>query len=147
MLLRVSFRSICVVVTGSVWSIKRWLCITVNSVKEVQCALGQDRVTICLTMHNKCIRVYCSWGKHYKKQHESSYRTLSARPPDKSVYWKIIFVFLTRNICCGYSKEPSQWDGFLNTQNTCLSRWDYRCTNHPYLDLCDSPLHTLQEDF
>ena len=62
-------------------------------------------------MHNKCIRVYCSWGKHYKKQYESSYRMLSARPADKSVYWKIIFVFLTQNICFEYSKEPSQWDG------------------------------------
>ena len=24
---------------------------------------------------------------------------------------KIIFLFLYQNICCGYSKEPSQWDG------------------------------------
>ena len=24
---------------------------------------------------------------------------------------KIIFVFLNLNICCGCSKEPSQWDG------------------------------------
>ena len=24
---------------------------------------------------------------------------------------KIIFLFLNQNICCGYSKEPSQWDG------------------------------------
>ena len=24
---------------------------------------------------------------------------------------KSIFLFLKRNICCGYSKEPSQWDG------------------------------------
>ena len=30
------------------------------------------------------------------------------RPPDKSAYWKIIFLFLNQNICCGYSKEPSQ---------------------------------------
>ena len=33
-----------------------------------------------------------------------------SRPPDKSVYWNIIFLFLNQNICCGYSKEPSQWD-------------------------------------
>ena len=25
--------------------------------------------------------------------------------------WKLIFWFLNQNICCGYSKEPSQWDG------------------------------------
>ena len=24
---------------------------------------------------------------------------------------KIIFLFLNQSICCGYSKEPSQWDG------------------------------------
>ena len=23
----------------------------------------------------------------------------------------LIFLFLNLNICCGYSKEPSQWDG------------------------------------
>ena len=25
--------------------------------------------------------------------------------------WKSFFLFLNQNICCGYSKEPSQWDG------------------------------------
>ena len=25
--------------------------------------------------------------------------------------WKLFFLFLNQNICCGYSKEPSQWDG------------------------------------
>ena len=29
----------------------------------------------------------------------------------KSVPKKIIFLFLNQNICCGYSKEPSQGDG------------------------------------
>ena len=24
---------------------------------------------------------------------------------------KLTFLFLTQNICCGYSKEPSHWDG------------------------------------
>ena len=38
-------------------------------------------------------------------------------------YWKTIFFILIQNICCGYSKEPSQWDGFLSTQNTCLNWW------------------------
>ena len=31
----------------------------------------------------------------------------------KLIVWnrKIVFLFLNQNICCGYSKEPSQWDG------------------------------------
>ena len=31
-----------------------------------------------------------------------------SRPLVKRVYQKIIFLFLNQNICCGYSKEPSQ---------------------------------------
>ena len=27
--------------------------------------------------------------------------------------WKLFFLFLNQNICCGYSKEPSQWDGSI----------------------------------
>ena len=26
---------------------------------------------------------------------------------------KLIFLFLIQNICCGYSKEPSQWDSYF----------------------------------
>ena len=26
-------------------------------------------------------------------------------------FWKLFFLFLNQNMCCGYSKEPSQWDG------------------------------------
>ena len=26
---------------------------------------------------------------------------------------KINFLFVNQNICCGYSKEPSQWDGSI----------------------------------
>ena len=32
------------------------------------------------------------------------------RPPDKCVYLKIVFLFLNKNTCCGYTKEPSQSD-------------------------------------
>ena len=37
--------------------------------------------------------------------------------------WKLVFLFLNQNICCGCSKEPSQWDVSLSTQNTCLNWW------------------------
>ena len=30
------------------------------------------------------------------------------RPLVKSAYQKLTFLFLNQNICCGYSKEPSQ---------------------------------------
>ena len=39
-----------------------------------------------------------------------SRHNIAVRPPDKSAYWKIIFLFLNQNICCGYSKELSRWD-------------------------------------
>ena len=32
----------------------------------------------------------------------------------------IFSLFHIQNICCGYSKEPSQWDGSFEHQNTCL---------------------------
>ena len=31
------------------------------------------------------------------------------RPPDSVRSFKFIFLFHNQNICCGYSKEPSQW--------------------------------------
>ena len=35
------------------------------------------------------------------------------RPLDQSIVQDqtFIFLFINQNICCGYSKEPSQWDG------------------------------------
>ena len=33
---------------------------------------------------------------------------LRLRPPDKSAIVELFFLFLIQNICCGYSKEPSQ---------------------------------------
>ena len=32
-------------------------------------------------------------------------------PLIRVINWKSFFLFLNQNICCGYSKEPSQWDG------------------------------------
>ena len=37
-----------------------------------------------------------------------SIRLVWFRPPDKSLYGKTISLSLIQNICCGYSKEPSQ---------------------------------------
>ena len=33
----------------------------------------------------------------------------------------IIFLFLNQNICCGCSKEPSQWDGSFGIETVILS--------------------------
>ena len=35
----------------------------------------------------------------------------ASRPQIRVSNWKLLFLFLNQNICCGYSKEPSQWDG------------------------------------
>ena len=45
--------------------------------------------------------------------HEQTYKKVLISiiiegPLVKSVYQKIIFLFLNQNICCGHSKEPSQ---------------------------------------
>ena len=67
---------------------------------------------------------------------------------------KLILLFLDRNICCGYSKEPSQWDSYLEHQRmfkqvdnillskNCLSKpacsgWTtIETLNDPFLGLC-----------
>ena len=36
--------------------------------------------------------------------------------------WKLFFLFLNQNICCGYIKEPSQWDGSFEHPKHML-RW------------------------
>ena len=35
----------------------------------------------------------------------------------------LIFLFLNQNICCGYSKEPSQWDGSFEHPKHMLNWW------------------------
>ena len=44
----------------------------------------------------------------------------AGRPPDKSANWEIILFFI-QNICCGYSKEPSQRDGSFEHPYTCFN--------------------------
>ena len=36
---------------------------------------------------------------------------MSSGPQKRVCKWKLFFLFLNQNICCGYSKEPSRWDG------------------------------------
>ena len=36
---------------------------------------------------------------------------LSSCPQIRVRNWKLIYLFHNQNICCGYSKEPSWWDG------------------------------------
>ena len=42
--------------------------------------------------------------------------TINRMPLDRSAYWKNIFLVSHPNICCGYSKEPSEWDGSFEHQ-------------------------------
>ena len=49
---------------------------------------------------------------------------------------KLIFLFLNQNICCVYSKEPSQWDGsFEHPQNMLkmMGKKYLRFQNHSYI--------------
>ena len=61
--------------------------------------------------------------KHGKLPKIYKFKTLILKKSadDKNVYktgpqirvcnWKLFFLFLNQNICCGYSEEPSRWDG------------------------------------
>ena len=54
------------------------------------------------------------WFQGSLTKDENLDRAQKIRPPDKSVHWKAIFsilILIQKNICCRYSKEPSQWDG------------------------------------
>ena len=73
----------------------------------------------------------------------------NTRPPDKSVYLKIIFLFLNQNICCGYSKEPSRWDGSFEHPKHMIKLMDKKIIailhklfllNWPYAILCRTPM-------
>ena len=37
--------------------------------------------------------------------------TTQPGPQIRVRYWKLFFLLLNQTICCGYSKEPSRWDG------------------------------------
>ena len=56
----------------------------------------------------------------------------------------LIFLFLNQNICCGYSKEPSQWDGSLCTQNICSNWWIIKYLQFYAQQFCLSkPIYTI----
>ena len=60
---------------------------------------------------------YVTWFKSYHRDFINKctylltmYLAANHRPPDKIRVrnWKLFFLFLNQNICCGYSKEPSR---------------------------------------
>ena len=51
---------------------------------------------------------------------ENFHLSIECRSPDKCLFEKYFFI-TDVNISCVYSKEPSQWDGSLSTQNTCFN--------------------------
>ena len=55
-----------------------------------------------LHTYNECHRKYLLFKPHYL---QASGLQINVRN------WKLFFLFLNQNICCGYSNEPSQWDG------------------------------------
>ena len=52
-----------------------------------------------------------------------TYRIVLSGLQIRDRFLKIIFLFLNQNICCGYSKEPSQWDAILGAQTILI--WTY----------------------
>ena len=61
--------------------------------------------------------IFCVLLKNYRNftKKITTFRDLmesSCRPSKLRVHTKsLIFLFLNQNICCGYSKEPPQWEG------------------------------------
>ena len=51
---------------------------------------------------------------------------------------KTFFLFLNQNICCGYSKEPSQWDGSLEHPKQLFKLMGKTLTKKYVIFLCGS---------
>ena len=49
---------------------------------------------------------FCTYVIITKMSYAGQYldKSISCRPPDRSAYWKTIFLISQPNICCGYSK-------------------------------------------
>ena len=74
---------------------------------------------------NKRIRKY----SYFNSQIFSLFIILSfweglSRPPDKSAWSNKTFLVLNQDICCGCSKEPSQWDGSFEHPKLMFERKD-----------------------
>ena len=60
--------------------------------------------------------------KYFRRKSSIKYRKLVYRTLVKSAHKKMISLFLNQNICCGYSKEPSHWDGSFEHPKHMLKR-------------------------
>ena len=49
--------------------------------------------------------------KRADRQMDKHKKNNRAGPMIRVRNWKLFFLILNKNICCGYSKEPSRWDG------------------------------------
>ena len=56
--------------------------------------------------------------------HQTPIDRCALRPLVKSEYLKIEFIISQPNICCGYSKEPAQYDGSLEHPKHMLKLMD-----------------------
>ena len=55
---------------------------------------------------------------------QSSVTLIMPGPQMRVRNWKLFFLFLNQNICCGCSKEPSRWDGSFEHPKHMLSLMD-----------------------
>ena len=61
------------------------------------------------------VQIFCHLYPYFKytssEDSDESVQIHLTGPQIRVCNWKLFFLFFNHNICCGYSKEPSQWDG------------------------------------